>query len=882
MTQANLFDEPAGEPAANSNPSASKAGAPAHKAAASPAAVEGDLFEASNEVALAGDNSSDSALESGVAASTGDASDSNGGGNDGNSDGNGGGDNGGDQGDGNGGGDDGNGGNGGEDNGVFGNGDGGDGGDSLTLSTFAERAYLDYAISVVKGRALPDVCDGQKPVQRRILYAMNEMGLNSTAKPRKSATVVGDVLGKLHPHGDQSVYDAMVRMAQDFSLRYPLIDGQGNFGSRDGDGAAAMRYTEARLTPIAKVLLDEINLGTVEFQANYDGSTEEPSLLPARLPMVLLNGASGIAVGLATEIPSHNLTEVAQATVAMIKNPKISHSELMELIPGPDFPGGGQIITPASQISDMYATGRGSMKVRARWKIEELARGQWQAVVTELPPGTSAQKVLEEIEELTNPKIKLGKKTLSPEQLALKSLILNSLDTIRDESGRAAPVRLVFEPKSKNQDQTEFMLLLLAHTSLESSASINLVMIGGDGRPRQKGLSEILQEWITFRFATVTRRSQYKLGKVDARIHILEGRETILLNIDEVIHIIRNSDEPKAALMERFRLSEIQAEDILEIRLRQLARLEAIKIQQELAELRKEKGILQDLLDNPNSMKRAIIKEIETDTKQYGDARRTLIEEAQKAVVEQKVVDEPVTVIISEKGWIRARSGIGHDSAQFTFKAGDSLYGAFECRTVDHLLAFGSNGKIYSVPVAALPNARGDGVPITTLIDLASGSRILHYYAGSGSTQMMLTTSAGFGFVAKAGDMVSRIKGGKNYITLDEGATPLPPAVIPDTASAVAVLSANARVLVFGLDEMKVLTNGGRGVILMELEDKETLIAAQPISQKGVIVSGIGRASKPQEERLSASALAVHFGKRARKGKALATKLKPTTLTPIV
>jgi topoisomerase-4 subunit A len=781
---------------------------------------------------------------------------------------------------GNGGGDGGNGGHGGNDGPL--DGDGGDGGDTLTLSTFAERAYLDYAISVVKGRALPDVCDGQKPVQRRILYAMNEMGLNATAKPRKSATVVGDVLGKLHPHGDQSVYDAMVRMAQDFSLRYPLVDGQGNFGSRDGDGAAAMRYTEARLTPIAKVLLDEINLGTVEFQANYDGSTEEPCLLPARLPMVLLNGASGIAVGLATEIPSHNLGEVAQAAVAMIRNPKISHSELMTMIPGPDFPGGGQIITPASQISDMYASGRGSMKVRARWKIEELARGQWQAVVTELPPGTSSQKVLEEIEELTNPKIKLGKKALSPEQLALKSLILNSLDTIRDESGRAAPVRLVFEPKSKNQDQTEFMLLLLAHTSLESSASINLVMIGGDGRPRQKGLTDILQEWIEFRFATVTRRTQFKLGKVDARIHILEGRETILLNIDEVIHIIRNSDEPKAALMERFRLSEIQAEDILEIRLRQLARLEAIKIQQELAELRKEKGLLQDLLDNPSSMKRAIIKEIDADAKLYGDARRTLIEEAQKAVVEQKVVDEPVTVIISEKGWIRARTGIGHDAAQFTFKAGDAIYGAFECRTVDNLLAFGSNGKVYSVPVAALPNARGDGVPVTTLIDLASGARILHYFAGSGTTQLMLATSAGFGFVAKAGDMVSRIKGGKAFITLEDGDVPLPPAVIADGASAVAVLSANARVLVFGMDEMKVLTNGGRGVILMELDDKETLIAAKPISQKGVIVSGIGRGAKPQEERLSASALAVHFGKRARKGKALATKIKPTSLTPIV
>ncbi|MES2076922.1 MAG: DNA topoisomerase IV subunit A [Pseudomonadota bacterium] len=769
-----------------------------------------------------------------------------------------------------------------DDSGLPGGPNGGDGGETLTLSTFAERAYLDYAISVVKGRALPDVCDGQKPVQRRILFSMNELGLNATAKPRKSATVVGDVLGKLHPHGDQSVYDALVRMAQDFSLRYPLIDGQGNFGSRDGDGAAAMRYTEARLTPIARLLMDEINLGTVDFQANYDGSSEEPSLLPARLPMVLLNGASGIAVGLATEIPSHNLVEVAQAAVALIRNPKMSHAELMAMVPGPDFPGGGQIITPPAQIADMYASGRGSMKVRARWKIEELARGQWQAVVTELPPGTSSQKVLEEIEELTNPKIKLGKKALSPEQVALKSLILNSLDTIRDESGRAAPVRLVFEPKSKNQDQTEFMLMLLAHTSLESSASINLVMIGGDGRPRQKGLGDILQEWIDFRFETVTRRTRYKLGKVDDRIHILEGRETILLNIDEVIQIIRNSDEPKAALMARFKLSDRQAEDILEIRLRQLARLEAIKIQQELADLRKERQSLQDLLENPGSMKRAIIREIEADTKTFGDPRRTLIEEAQKAVAEQKVVDEPVTVIISEKGWIRARTGIGHDAALFTFKAGDSLYGAFECRTVDSLLGFGSNGKVYSVPVAALPNARGDGVPITTLVDLTGGARILHFYAGPADTQLLLASSAGYGFIAKAGDMVSRLKGGKSFITLDEGAVPLPPTVVDDKASAVAVVSEQARLLVFGLDEMKVLTNGGRGVILMELEDKESLVAARAISQKGVIVSGMGRGAKPQDLSLSASTLAVHIGKRARKGKALASKIKPEKLTAII
>jgi topoisomerase-4 subunit A len=752
--------------------------------------------------------------------------------------------------------------------------------ETLTLSVFAERAYLDYAVSVVKGRALPDVSDGQKPVQRRILYAMNELGLGPTAKPRKSAAVVGDVLGKLHPHGDQSVYDALVRMAQDFSLRYPLIDGQGNFGSRDGDGAAAMRYTEARLTPIARLLMDEIDMGTVDFQPNYDGSTQEPRTLPARLPMVLLNGASGIAVGLATEIPSHNLREVADATVAMIKNPKITHAELMTYVPGPDFPGGGQIITPPSQVADMYATGRGSLKVRARWKIEELARGQWQAVVTELPPGASAQRVLEEIEELTNPKVKLGKKALTPEQQALKQTVLSALDTVRDESGREAPVRLVFEPKSKNQDQAEFMNLLLAHTSLESSSSINLVMIGGDGRPRQKGLTDILQEWIDYRFVTVRRRTEFRLGKVNDRIHILEGRETVLLNIDEVIHIIRNSDDPKEALMARFRLSERQAEDILEIRLRQLARLEAIKIQQELGELRKEKESLQDILDNPNSMKRLIIKEIEADAKQFGDARRTLIEEAQKAVAEQKVIDEPVTVIVSEKGWVRARTGVGHDPAQFTFKAGDSLYGAFECRTVDTLLGFGDNGRVYSVPVTALPGARGDGVPITTLVDLSGGARILHYFVGKPETQLVMASSNGFGFIAKAGDMVSRLKGGKSFVTLDEGAVPLAPRPVQENAGAIACLSEKGRVLVFGIDEMKTLTNGGRGVILMELEPKEKLIAVQPISPKGVNVIGTWAGSKPRVVELFASGLEPHFGKRARKGKALVAKLKAEDLAP--
>ncbi|HSY27135.1 MAG TPA: DNA topoisomerase IV subunit A, partial [Burkholderiaceae bacterium] len=616
----------------------------------------------------------------------------------------------------------------------------------------------------------------------------------------------------------------------------------------------------------------------VDFQPNYDGSTEEPKLLPGRLPFVLLNGASGIAVGLATEIPAHNLREVAKAAVALIRNPKLTHAELMEYIPGPDFPAGGQIITSHAAISEMYQSGRGSLKVRARWKIEDMARGQWQAVVTELPPGTSSQKVLEEIEELTNPKVKLGKKALSPEQMSLKQNILAVLDTVRDESGRDAPIRLVFEPKSKNLDQTEFMNMLLAHTSLESGASINLVMIGGDGRPRQKGLGDILREWIEFRFVTVTRRSKFKLQKVLDRIHILEGREAILLNIDKVIKIIRESDEPKPALIQAFKLSDRQAEDILEIRLRQLARLETIKIQQELAELRGEQSTLQDLLDNPASMKRLIIKEIETDEKQFGDARRTLIEAAEKAVVEQKVIDEPVTVVISEKGWLRARTGHAHDAAQFTFKAGDALYGAFECRTVDTLLAFGSNGRIYSVAVAALPGARGDGVPITTLIDLTSGSRILHYFAGPADSNLLLASTAGYGFTAKAGDMVSRIKGGKAFMNLEDSDLPLLPRPVVDKASAIACLSEKGRLLVFGIDEIKNLSGGGRGVILMELEKGEKLLGALPITQRGVVVSGTGRGGKVQEVALSASSLAIHIGKRARKGKALESKLKPLGL----
>jgi len=755
--------------------------------------------------------------------------------------------------------------------------------DAIALAQYAERAYLEYALSVVKGRALPDVCDGQKPVQRRILFAMERMGLsfsgNAGAKPVKSARVVGDVLGKYHPHSDQAAYDALVRMAQDFSQRYPLIDGQGNFGSRDGDGAAAMRYTEARLSPISRLLLDELDEGTVEFMANYDGSQQEPKLLPARLPFVLLNGASGIAVGLATEVPSHNLREVAAATVALIRDTMLSDEELAAFIPGPDYPGGGQIISSTEDIRSAYMSGRGSLKVRARWKIEELARGQWQLVVNELPPGTSAQKVLEEIEELTNPKVKTGKKTLSAEQTQLKTTVLAVLDAVRDESSKDAPVRLVFEPKTSRIDQSELIQTLLAHTSLESSSPINLTMVGSDGRPTQKSLRQMLVEWIDFRMETVQRRTRHRLAKVLDRIHVLEGRQLVLLNIDEVIRIIRNADEPKPALIDRFKLSDRQAEDILEIRLRQLARLEAIKIEQELKDLRIDQGKLEDILNNPSSLKRTVVKEIESDAKQYGDDRRTLIQTEKKAVAEVKVIDEPVTVVVSLKGWVRALKGHEIEVSSLQFKAGDSLYGVFPCRTVDTLLVFGSNGRVYSTPVSQLPGGRGDGQPITTLVDLETGTQPSHYFAGSAERTLLLANTGGFGLLARVGDLVSRQRGGKSFLSLETEDKPLPPS-LTDGATKVACLTLQGRLLVFGLDELKLQPNGGRGLTLIDLEAKDPLVSVAAFTDT-LQVLGTGRGgAKEKDETIRGAALADYEGKRARKGKKQDVMVKAMRVLP--
>ncbi len=742
--------------------------------------------------------------------------------------------------------------------------------DTLDLAPYAERAYLEYAMSVVRGRALPALQDGQKPVQRRILFAMKDMGLAHGAKPVKSARVVGEILGKYHPHGDSSAYEAMVRMAQDFTLRYPLIDGIGNFGSRDGDGAAAMRYTEARLTPIAELLLSEINQGTVDFTPNYDGAFEEPVSLPARLPMVLLNGASGIAVGMATEIPSHNLNEVTQASIALLKKPHLEVADLMEFIPAPDFAGGGHIITPPKDLRQIYETGKGSVRVRARYEIEKLARGQWRVIVTELPPNTSSAKILAEIEEQTNPKPKAGKKQLNQDQLNTKKLMLDLIEKVRDESDSEHAVRLVFEPKSSRVEPEHFVNTLMAQTSLEGNVSINLVMMGMDNRPAQKNLKTILQEWLDYRVATVTRRLQFRLDAVEKRIHILEGRHIAFLHIDKVIKVIREADEPKADLIRQFGLTDIQAEDILEIRLRQLARLEGFKLESELNELREEQGSLKHLLSDDDAKKKLIIKEMQSDMKQFGDARRTLVEVAERATLTQTTADEPITLIVSRLGWIRARAGHDVDVSQIAFKEGDDLQQVLETRTVQPVIVLDTLGRSYTIDPADVPKGRGDGVPIGSMIELQQGAKVLALLAGAPDEHYLLSNSGGYGFICKLDDLSSRLKAGKAVMTLEQGETVLPPVQVylsslinPDCK--VVLATKNKRLLAFSMSEMKIMAKG-RGLQLISLQDDDCLSVLNVIQTAEYMLEIVGKRGGVSEERLH---LADISNKRGRKGKVL-------------
>lgn len=751
--------------------------------------------------------------------------------------------------------------------------------DELTLAYFASRAYLEYAISVVKGRALPDVCDGMKPVQRRILYAMKRLGLNPDVKTVKSARVVGEVLGKYHPHGDAAAYDAMVRLAQDFTMRYPLVQGQGNFGSADGDGAAAMRYTEVRLSKYADLLLGELDKGTVKFIPNYDGTHKEPVLLPARLPVLLLNGSSGIAVGMATEIPSHNLTEVGEAAIEVIRNPEITTDELLEIVKGPDFPGGAQVISSASDIKNVYRSGYGNLQVRATYHFEELSRGQWQLVFDSVPYKVSVMKVMSELEALTNPKAPQGKKSLTAKQQQDKQLIMNVMSGMRDESSAEAPVRLVIDPKSKSIDREELVSTILSKTSLETSCKFNLVVIGIDGKPRQKGLKDILSEWVSFRLRTVRARSQTSLNEAEARIHTLEGRLIVLVDIEEVIRIIRGADDPKKELITHFGLSDTQAEDILEIKLRQLASLDEVKLRKELEKLRNEAERLRGLLTDEKKLRREVTKEIRQDIDTYGDERRTLIEEAKGASIAKQVIDEPVTVIVSEKGFLRSRQGHGFDARAMNFKLGDKYRCSMECRSVDNLYILSNTGRIYSIPVSSLPSARGEGTHVSAFVQFQDGDVPFDYICGASDTVLLFTSDAAMGFFCKMSDLAVRQRGGKSFFILD-GAKPLPVQVSTPLTGWIAALSSSGRLVVFTTDELRALSSGGKGTTIMALQDDEKLVAAVPISPNGVVVVGKGRGGKIQELLVGPRSIEDYRTRRGRKGRFVEAKWEFLGLKP--
>src|SRR5437762_3397918 len=597
------------------------------------------------------------------------------------------------------------------------------GDDAAPIERHASQAYLGYAVSTVKSRALPEIADGLKPVQRRILYAMGDTA-GGAQSFSKCARYVGEVLGKYHPHGDSSTYEALVHLAQPFSMRYPLIDGQGNFGSRDGDAPAAYRYTEARLSRFAELLLAEIGEGTVDFVKNYDGKFDEPVLLPARLPFGLLNGSFGIPVGFSTRIPSHNLKEVAEAAAHVLKHPRAKVEDVLEILPGPDFPGGGQIISPAEELRQAYETGRGSLLLRCKWERENLARGQWRIVVTELPHGVSVRQVMEEIEGLANPKPGFGKKEVTQEQKRLKQFILDQVEGVRDESDRKSKLRLVIEPRSSRQSPEEMMAALLVHTSLETRYPVNLTWLGLDGLPETKGIVEVLREWGEFRVATVRRRTQFRLDRCEERLHIVEGRLKAYAKIDEIIKLIRASEdqaEAKQKLKERFKFTERQAEDIVNLRLGQLTRLDGAKLNEERKALEAERKGLKLLLGDEKELKKLVVSELQEDAKKYGDERRTLIKTAERAQLEVSVLEEPVTVILSQKGWIRARSGHGVDLSTLTFKDGDALLQTLECKTTDPVIVLAASGKTFTVDAAAIPSGRGDGAPVNTLVHSSSG-----------------------------------------------------------------------------------------------------------------------------------------------------------------
>ena len=660
----------------------------------------------------------------------------------------------------------------------------------VRLRDFTEKAYLNYSMYVILDRALPHIADGLKPVQRRIIYAMHDLGLRASAKYKKSARTVGDVIGKFHPHGDSAAYEAMVLMAQSFSYRYPLVDGQGNWGSPDDPKSfAAMRYTEAKLSKFAEVLLDEIGHGTVDWVPNFDGTMNEPEVLPARAPHILLNGTTGIAVGMATDIPPHNLRELVTASVKLLDNPGLSSDDLHQYVPAPDFPTEAEIISSSEDIRAMYSTGRGSLKARAVWSLEGT-----DIVVSALPHQVSGAKVLEQIAA----------------QMQAKKLPMVS--DLRDESDHENPTRLVVTMRSNRVDAEGLMLHLFATTDLERSYRVNMNVIGLDGRPGVRGLADMLREWLTYRRETVRRRLQHRLEQVLKRLHILDGLLVAFLNIDEVIEIIRTEDKPKQVLMERFSLSDEQAEAILELKLRHLAKLEEMKIRGEQAELATERDSLELTLGSDQRMKTLIRKELEAVAEQYGDERRSPLrqrEEARAYSENDLATSEPITVVLSEKGWIRAAKGHDIDATKLSYKSGDALKCAVAGRSNQQVVLLDSTGRTYSIAGHTLPSARGQGEPLTGHINPPSGSTFITAMMGDPGNNYLMATDAGYGFVCKLEEMISKNRAGKAVLTVPDGANVLVPCPVTDLNSDLLVAVSNeGRMLAFPVSELPSLARG--------------------------------------------------------------------------
>lgn len=718
----------------------------------------------------------------------------------------------------------------------------------LPLKDFAEKAYLDYSMYVILDRALPHIADGLKPVQRRIVYAMSELGLTALAKYKKSARTVGDVLGKFHPHGDSACYEAMVLMAQDFSYRYPLIDGQGNWGSPDDPKSfAAMRYTESRLTAYAQTLLSELGQGTVDWSDNFDGTLQEPVMLPARLPNLLLNGTMGIAVGMATDIPPHNLVEVAGACIHLLDKPDAPLEQLLEHIKGPDYPTEAEIITSADEIQKMYASGGGSVKMRAKYNEED-----GNIVITALPYQVSGSKLQEQI---------------AAQMLAKK---LPMIEDLRDESDHENPTRLVLMPKSKRTNIDEVMSHLFATTDLEKSYRVNMNMIGLDGRPRVKDLREILVEWLTFRTETVRKRLQYRLDKVLARLHVLEGLLIAFLNIDEVIAIIRFEDNPKQVMIERFGITDIQAEAILELKLRHLAKLEEIKIKGEQAELEQERAQLEATLGSKELLNNLIKSELEEDAEKYGDNRRSPIvarEAAQALDTTALIANEPLTVILSEKGWIRAAKGHDFDVESLSYRSGDGFLDVAKCRSTQPVYVLDSTGRVYSTTPHDLPSARSQGEPLTGRLNPPPGSLFKYLLAGNPDDWYLVASSAGYGFRIRIEELFVKNKAGKALISLPDKSAVVKPAPIANPSDLLAVVTLQGRLLFFPIVELPELTKGkGNKIIQIPTKDlstdKDRVVAmvAIPVNGQLVVLSG------KRQLTLKVNDIAHYSGNRANRG----------------